>query len=73
MRGRAPTVECCYCGRRTPRDKATRFRKRNFGFFDDRYGIEYRGIEETEFACISCARHRGIKNDRPMRGRPKFR
>ena len=73
MRGRAPLVECVFCGRRVPVDKATRFTKYSFSYYDERAGIRHRGVPETNHCCPSCARHRSIRNQRPMRGRPKLR
>jgi transposase-like protein len=73
MRGRAPLTECCFCGRRQPRDKMVRFTKYPFSFYDERMGLQYRGIPETRHACPSCGRHRSIKDERPRKGRPKFR
>ncbi len=73
MRGKSQLVTCYYCGRRVPIDKATRTRKSSFRIYDEKSGIKHRGYEETVYVCPSCARHRGIKNDRPMKGRPKKR
>ena len=73
MRGRAHLIECCFCGRRVPVDKATRFMRSSFSYYDEAVGIKHKGFLQTQYCCPSCARHRGIKNDRPMKGRPKRR
>lgn len=65
--------ECCFCGRRQPVDKMIRFTKYPFSYYDDRLGIQYRGIPETRYACPSCGRHRHLKDEKPWRGRPKLR
>ncbi len=73
MRGRARLVECYYCGRKVPVDKAIRTMIRGFNYFDERVGLKHRGAGMTVYVCPSCARHRGIKDLRPKRGRPKKR
>jgi len=73
MRGKTELVTCYYCGRKVPVDKASRVTKYSFSFRDDKIGLNYRGYGETIHVCPKCARHRGIKNERPMKGRPKKR
>ncbi len=60
--GRSQPVSCVYCGRMVPRIKAVSVRK---GFrVDPRIpGIDRRRVFIPSFkayACISCAKHRGL-------------
>jgi ribosomal protein S26 len=73
MRGRAQLIECCFCGRRIPEDKAIRFTRYGFSYFDERAGISHRGVPETNYCCPSCGRHRHIKDLKSRVGRPKYR
>ena len=73
MRGKSQLVTCYYCGRKVPIDKASRVTKYSFSYFDEKSGIKHRGYGETVYVCPKCARHRGVKNERPMKGRPKKR
>ncbi len=72
-KGRSQYVTCAFCGRRVPRDKAIRTTKRSFSYFDERVGLKHMGTYEKVWACPSCGRHRGIKDQKPRRGRPKKR
>ncbi|RLG20648.1 hypothetical protein DRN74_04985 [Candidatus Micrarchaeota archaeon] len=63
-RGREELKTCIYCGKRYPISKMIRTTKYSFGYYDDEAGIKYRGQPMTVYVCKSCARHRGIKDER---------
>jgi len=73
LRGRSSLITCVFCGRRVPVDKASRFTRYGFSYYDERAGLKYRGIPQTNYCCPSCARRKGVKSERPMKGRPKRR
>ena len=73
MRGKCQLITCFYCGRKVPIDKANRTTKYSFSYYDERAGLKHRGVGTTVHVCPSCSRKRGVKNDRPMKGRPKRR
>lgn len=73
MRGRAQPIECCFCGRRIPFDKAVRFTRYSFSYYDERAGIRHKGVPETAYCCLACGRHRQIDDQRPHTGMPKRR
>jgi len=63
-KGRETTVQCRYCGRVVPRDKAIE-KKRSSLFFDKptfkilrKQGARIHSIKKTVYACIRCAKHR---------------
>ena len=73
MRGKTQLVTCFYCGRKVPVDKASRVTKYSFSYFDEKSGIRHKGYGSTVYVCPKCARHWGVKNERPMKGMPKKR
>ncbi len=72
LRGRSQLIECVYCGRKVPVDKAIRTTVYSFSYYDPRMGLKHRGVGTTAYVCPSCARHRHIVDQRG-RIRPKKR
>ncbi len=53
-------VTCAFCGRRIPKDKAVPFYRKP-AFLPDDVDVQYVGFGVQKlYACISCAKHRGI-------------
>jgi len=67
-KGHATTVQCAFCGRSTPRDRASKMRRFSFSVYDERAGIKHRGAATYEYACPKCARRRGVKDSRQRQG-----
>ena len=63
-KGRAASVQCCFCGRNVPIDKATKVKRSSFSFYDERMGIKHRGSIIYDNACVKCTRRRGVKDSR---------
>ena len=63
-KGRAATVQCAFCGRAVPIDKATKIRRFSFSYFDEKAGIKHRGAPMYDHVCVKCARRRGVKDQR---------
>ncbi|MFN4133516.1 MAG: hypothetical protein ACK4GQ_04010 [Candidatus Hadarchaeales archaeon] len=61
--GRSQPVSCVYCGRLTPRVKAVQVRRGPGIDLKNIPGVDRRRVflpQQTAYACISCAKHRGL-------------
>jgi len=76
-KGKGTMVQCAYCGKSVPRDKAKKVYRRS-SFVDPRLAHELRqkgtyipSSQQVQFACINCAVHRGLYSPRQANQRRK--
>jgi len=76
-KGKGRMVQCTYCGKIVPQDKAKKIYKRS-SFINGRLAYELRkqgayipGSQQVSYSCISCAVHRGRYSPRQEEKRRK--